>query len=182
VIQLATQSIRIFLSLSLVVGVLYPMAVTLAGQALWGRQANGSLIQTDHQIVGSELLAQRTESTRLFWPRPSASDYGAVPSGATNWGPTAVALKTAVMERREKGLAAEMLFSSGSGLDPHISYDAAISQLPRIVHSRNLNDIEKQELVDIVEKSIEKRDLGFLGEERINVLRLNLKLIERFGR
>lgn len=181
-IAILIQSIRIFLSLSLIVGLFYPLAVTLVGQTLFNKKANGSLVSLDNQVVASELLAQKIESFRLFWPRPSASDYGAVPSGASNQGPTSSALKATVGERKAQGLIGTMLFASGSGLDPHISDDAALSQLPRIVQSRNMNDNEKAELIEIVKQSVEKRDLGFLGEERINVLKLNLKLIERFGR
>jgi K+-transporting ATPase ATPase C chain len=181
-INIALQSIRIFLTLSFIVGFLYPISVTLVGQTLWPHEANGSIIKQKDVIIGSELLAQKTESPGLFWPRPSASDYGAVPSGASNLGPTSEALMATIVARKEKGLIAEMLFASGSGLDPHISPDAAISQLPRIVQARNMDDNQKQEIVRILNDSVEKRDLGFLGDERINVLRLNLKIIERFGR
>lgn len=180
--KLFIQSLRLFFALSLIVGVLYPISVTLVGQGLWKHQANGSLLQVNQQVVGSELLAQKTESPRLFWPRPSASDFGSVPSGASNQGPTSEALKTAVQERKAKGFTNEMLFTSGSGLDPHISEDAAIGQLDRIVQARNMDDNQKRKLEEMVRYSIEKRDLGFLGEERINVLKLNLKLVEVFGR
>lgn len=181
-ITLFTQSIRVFLGLSLIGGILYPLCVTLVGQTFFSEKANGSLVRVDNQVIASELLAQKVESSRLFWSRPSASDYGAVPSGASNQGPTSTVLKAAVQERKAQGLVGVLLFASGSGLDPHISNDAATSQFPRIVQSRNLNDNEKVELIEMVKKSVEKRDLGFLGEERINVLKLNLKLIERFGR
>lgn len=181
-IALLIQSIRVFLTLSLIVGVFYPLSVTLVGQTFFSEKANGSLVRLDNQVIASELLAQKVESPRLFWPRPSASDYGAVPSGASSQGPTSDALKAAVVERKAQGLVGVMLFSSGSGLDPHISSGAAISQLPRIVQSRNLNDNEEGELLQIIKKSTQGRDFGFLGEERINVLTLNLKLIERFGR
>jgi K+-transporting ATPase ATPase C chain len=181
-IKIVVQSLRTFLALSLIVGLLYPLSVTLIGQTLWSHQANGSLVERNQKIVGSELLAQKSESMRLFWPRPSASDYGSIPSGASNQGPTSEALKASVQERRAKGFANEMLFASGSGLDPHITKDAAISQLPRIVQARNMNDNQKTALEEIIKSSIEKRDLGFLGEERINVLRLNLKLVDVFGR
>lgn len=180
--KLALQSIRIFLTLSFVVGFLYPVSVTLIGQTIWPHQANGSIIKEKDVIIGSELLAQKTESQGLFWPRPSASDYGAVPSGASNLGPTSQSLKTTITLRKERGLVGDLLFASGSGLDPHISRDAAISQLPRIVQARNMNDNYKEELIKIINESVEKRDLGFLGNERINVLRLNLKIIEKFGR
>jgi K+-transporting ATPase ATPase C chain len=181
-IKIVVQSLRTFLALSLIVGLLYPLSVTLIGQTLWSHQANGSLVKRNQKIIGSELLAQKTESMRLFWPRPSASNYGSIPSGASNQGPTSEALKGSVQERKAKGFTNEMLFASGSGLDPHITKDAAISQLPRIVQARNMNDNQKVGLEEIIKSSIEKRDLGFLGEERINVLKLNLKLVDVFGR
>lgn len=181
-IKLSYQSLRIFLALSFVVGVLYPISVTLVGQVFWRHQANGSLLQDNQKVIGSELLAQKTEDPRLFWPRPSASDFGSLPSSASNLGPTSEALKLAVQERSAMGFTNEMLFASGSGLDPHISEVAAISQLARIVQARDLDDNQKRKLEDVVKRSVEKRDLGFLGQERINVLRLNMKLIEAFGR
>jgi potassium-transporting ATPase KdpC subunit len=181
-IHQALQALRVFLGLSAVVGVFYPIAVTLIGQSLWSYKANGSIVVSQQQIVGSELLAQKTESPSLFWPRPSSTDYGTLPSGASNLGPTSSTLKALIEERKSRGLVAEMQFASASGLDPHISYEAAKSQLIRVAQVRNLNLSEQQELLEMVKGSIEKRDLGFLGEERINVLRLNMRLIERFGR
>ena len=181
-ITLSLQALRLFFALNIVVGLAYPLSVTFLGQMIWPFQANGSLITVENRAVGSHLLAQKVESPRLFWPRPSASDFGSVPSGASNLGPTSEVLKTAVQERRARTLTDEMLFASGSGLDPHVSVHAAINQVTRIVQARNMNDDEKQDLVKIINDAIEKRDLGFLGEERINVLALNLKLIERFGR
>lgn len=180
--KLFFQSIRIFLALSLLVGVLYPISVTLIGQTFWSYQANGSLVEVNEQILGSELLAQKTEDPRLFWPRPSASDFGSVPSGASNQGPTSEVLKLLVQQRKANGFTNEMLFASGSGLDPHISRHAAISQLARIVEARKMNDNQKKQLEESVASLVEKRDLGFLGEERINVLKLNLKLVDMFGR
>lgn len=179
---LLIQSVRVFVALTLVVGVGYPLLVTAVGQLVFPHQANGSLIKGDQGITGSELLAQKTESLRLFWPRPSGSKFGTVPSGASNQGPTSETLKVAINERRARGLTHEMQFASGSGLDPHISVDAALSQLPRIVESRKLSDNETAEIEKLLKGLLEKRDLGFLGEERVNVLKLNLKLIEKFGK
>lgn len=181
-IKLLSQSLRLFLALSLIVGILYPISVTLVGQVLWSHQANGSLLQDNQKIIGSELLAQKTDNPRLFWPRPSASDFGSVPSGASNLGRTSEVLKLRVQERSAKGFKQEMLFASGSGLDPHISEVAATGQLDRIVQARNLGDNQKRKLEDVVKNLVEKRDLVFLGEERINVLKLNMKLVEVFGR
>lgn len=180
-ISLFGQSIRIFLVMTLILGLAYPMIVTGIGQVLFPDQANGSLILKDEKVIGSRLLSQKTESVRLFWPRPSASDYGAVPSGASNQGPTSKVLKSTILERKSRGLNHEMAFTSASGLDPEISIDAAIGQLPRIVESRNLGDTERKKVEDLIRQALEPRDFGFLGEPRINVLNLNLKLIEQFG-
>jgi len=171
-------ALKIFAVLTVVLGIAYPLAVTLIAQSLFSEKANGSLIVRDSKVIGSELIAQKIESPRYFWPRPSASDYAAVPSGASNQGPTSKALFDVVAERRAKGATGEMLFASASGLDPHISLDAAIGQVPRIVQARSLGDKEAMELRRMVNAAVERRDFGFLGEERINVMKLNLSLDE----
>lgn len=181
-LTLIFQSIKIVVVMTVLLGIGYPLIVTGVSQVLFSRQANGSLITVNNKVIASELLAQKIESSRLFWPRPSASDFGTLPSGASNQGPTSEILKFSLQKRKALGFTHEMLFASGSGLDPHISMDAATSQLPRIVESRNLGDNEKKELIVILNKLLQKRDFGFLGEERVNVLNLNLKVIERFGR
>ncbi len=180
-ISIFFQSIRIFLVMTLITGLVYPLTVTGLGQLLFPEQANGSLVYKNEKVIGSILISQKTESARLFWPRPSASDYGALPSGASNQGPTSRTLKSAIIDRKSRGLTHEMIFVSASGLDPHVSIDAAIGQLPRIVESRKLSNTEIQKLQDMIQSLIEPRDFGFLGEPRINVLKLNLKVINEFG-
>ncbi len=174
-------SLRLLIAITLIVGVIYPVSVTLVGQTLFPRQAKGSLIWKDHQVIASTLLAQKILSPRLFWPRPSAADYKAVPSGASNLGPTSDTLKQEIQKRQTLGMTQELLFSSGSGLDPHISPDAAFGQLPRIVSLRKLSENQTQELKRLIENSVESRGWNFLGEPRINVMELNLKLLARFG-
>src|SRR5262249_28031007 len=138
--------------------------------------ANGSRTTQNNVLVGSDLLGQRFESPRYFWPRPSGTDFATLPSGASNKGPTSADLKKAIDERRAKfddGAAIDLLTASASGLDPHISPEAARSQTRRIAAERKVS-IEK--ITSLVDQTIEQPQLGFLGEPRVNVLRLNLAL------
>jgi len=170
------QSLRIFLVLTLLTGIIYPLAMTGIAQLLFPKQANGSRIVENGNLIGSELLAQKFESPRYFWPRPSAGDYATVASGASNKGPTSADLRKAIDERRATfgpDAPVDLLTASGSGLDPHISPEAARSQLARVAAARN---ISIQKLSELVDQTIEPAQLGFLGEPRINVLRLNRAL------
>ena len=170
------QSLRIYIVLTLLTGIVYPFAMTGIAQLFFPRQANGSRIIANGKLIGSELLAQKFESLRYFWPRPSAGDYATVPSGASNKGPTSTDLKKAIDERRKKFKAnapVDLLTASGSGLDPHISPEAARLQIPRVAAARNVL-IDK--ISALVDQAIEPPQFGFLGEPRVNVLRLNLAL------
>jgi potassium-transporting ATPase KdpC subunit len=170
------QSLRIYIVLTLLTGIIYPLAMTGIAQLCFPKQANGSRILEDGQLIGSDLLAQKFESSRYFLSRPSAADFATVPSGASNKGPTSADLKKAIEERRAKfGNAApvDLLTASGSGLDPHISPEAAHSQVPRVAASRKMSI---QTISQLVDRTIEPPQLGFLGEPRVNVLRLNRAL------
>ena len=170
------QALRLFLLLTLLTGVAYPVAVTVAARLVFPNQSSGSLIFRDGQAVGSALLAQKFESERYFWPRPSAGDYATVPSGASNLGPTSEALKKALAERRAKFGAdapVEMLTASGSGLDPHISPQAATQQIFRVAAARRL---DAARLSALVTECTEPPQWGVFGEPRVNVLTLNLRL------
>ena len=170
------QAFRLFILLTLLTGVAYPVAVTLVGRAIFPYQASGSIVERDAKPVGSALLAQKFESPRYFWPRPSASDYATVPSGASNLGPTSEALKKAIAERRAKfGVDApeEMLTASGSGLDPHISPQAASQQIARVAEARKL---DAARIAALVAGCTEPPQWGVFGEPRVNVLALNLRL------
>lgn len=156
------QSLRVLLVLTVLTGFAYPLVVTGIALAFQQRPA--------------ELLAQKTESPRYFWPRPSAGDYATVPSGASNKDPTSADLAKAIAERREKFGAdapAELLTASGSGLDPHLSPAAAKYQAPRVAAARRL-PVEKVNA--LIERLTEGPQLGFLGEPRVNVLALNRAL------
>ena len=170
------QSLRAYLVLTLITGLLYPLAITGIAQLLFPKQANGSRIVQNGQIIGSDLLAQQFKSPRYFWPRPSGADFATVPSGASNKGPTSADLKKAINDRRSQfGSEApvDLLTASGSGLDPHISPEAAHSQIPRIAAARSMPPEKISELVD---RTTEAPQLGFLGEPRVNVVLLNQAL------
>ncbi len=170
------QAFRLFLLLTLLTGIGYPLTVTALARIFFPKQASGSLIFRDGKPVGSSLLAQKFESPRYFWPRPSTADYATVPSGASNLGPTSGALRKAISERRLKfgsDAPAEMLTASGSGLDPHISPQAAARQIVRVATARNLDGAR---LAGLVSELTEPPQWGVFGEPRVNVLALNLRL------
>jgi K+-transporting ATPase ATPase C chain len=172
------QSLRIYLVLTLLTGVIYPLAITGIAQLLFPTQSNGSAMFVDGRLVGSVLLAQRFQSARYFWPRPSAADFATVASGASNKGPTSADLKRSIEERRAQfGAEApvDLLTASGSGLDPDISPEAAHSQVARIAAARG---IAPGRIAKLVADAVASPQFGFLGEPRVNVLRLNLRLDE----
>jgi len=173
--------------MTLVTGAIYPLVVTGIAQVLFPRAANGSLIQRDGKpAVGSELIGQPFSDPKRFWGRPSATSpypYNASASSGSNQGPLNPALADAVKDRikalrdADPGNTApvpvDLVTASGSGLDPHISPAAAEYQLARVAKARGL---DPQKVRALVAQSTEGRQLGFLGEPRVNVLRLNLAL------
>lgn len=170
--------------LTLLTGVIYPLVVTGIAQLIFPAQANGSLQGGAGQPVGSALLAQANDDPRYFWPRPSATGYSTLPSGAGNLAPTSVTLAEQVTQRAsdfraannmqdEMAIPVEMLFTSASGLDPHISPDAARLQAGRVAAARGLAEAQ---VLGLVETYSEGPQLGVLGEPRVNVLLLNLAL------
>lgn len=170
------QSIRMLIALTLLTGILYPVAMTGIAQTLFAWQANGSRAVVNRKAIGSDLLAQKFESPRYFWPRPSAADYATIPSGASNKGPTSVDLVKAIEGRRQKfgsDAPGDLLTASGSGLDPDISPQAARAQIARISAERNQ---PSEKISALIIRTRERPQFGFLGEPRVNVLRLNLAL------
>lgn len=165
-------------ALTLITGVAYPLLVTGVAGALFPKQAAGSLIEKNGTVVGSELVGQKFEKDIYFWPRPSAGDYNPLPSGGSNLGSTAKKLKEQVDAARAKygpDVPQDLIFASGSGLDPQISPDAAFFQVGRVAKARGASEDEIRKLV---ESKIEGYQLGFLGRPRVNVLALNLALDE----
>jgi potassium-transporting ATPase KdpC subunit len=172
--------------LSVLTGLIYPAVVTGVAQLVFPRQANGSLIVRDGQVVGSSLIGQPFDDPGYFWGRPSATSpfpYNAAASSGSNQGPTNPALSHAVKGRVEALRAADpgnttpvpvdLVTASGSGLDPHISPAAALYQVSRVARVRKLDESAVRQLV---EQHIEGRQLGLLGEPRVSVLALNLAL------
>ena len=182
--KLIIQSILLTIVFTVLTGVLYPLAITGIAQLAFRDKANGSLIERDGKIIGSELLAQPFTGARYFWPRPSAGGYATVPSGASNLGPTSAALQSNVAARAaairaanelpaDATVPADLLFTSGSGLDPHISPEAARLQMARVAAARGVSE---ESIKALVERFIEPPQIGILGEPRVNVLLLNLAL------
>jgi K+-transporting ATPase ATPase C chain len=169
-------AVRVFITLTVLTGAIYPLAVTAIGQMVFKKQAMGSIISKNGEVIGSALIQQSFKDPKHFWGRPSAVDMNSLSSGGSNLGPTSADLKAKIDERRAAGLAREMLASSGSGLDPHISVESALDQVNRIAAARNLDETGRAKLVRLIELMTEKRDLGIFGEPRVNVLKLNLVL------
>ena len=182
--RILRPALTLTLLFTLLTGVLYPLATTGVAQLLFARQAHGSLVQRDGHVIGSELIAQGATSDRYFRPRPSAAGtqgYDASASGGSNLGPTSKALIAAIGERAAalhaenpaRPVPLELVTSSGSGLDPHLSPVAASFQAPRVARARGLTVEQVQHEIDAL---AEPRALGLYGERRVNVLRLNLAL------
>lgn len=176
-------SLTLLLAATLFLGLAYPLGFTALAGALFPHQAGGSLVRVDDRVIGSSLIAQRFQGAGYFHPRPSlAGDgYDAASSGASNLGATNAELLATITERahRQQALNAggavpmDLVTASGSGLDPHISPAAADYQLQRVAAARGL---PAERVAELVRLHTEGRDLGVLGEPRVNVLRLNLAL------
>jgi K+-transporting ATPase ATPase C chain len=184
--NLLRQTFMLLLVMTVITGAIYPAIVTGVAQLLFAHTANGSVIQRDGKPVGSELIGQPFADPKYFWSRPSATSPFAdnsASSGASNLGPTNPALTEAVKQRIDALRAADpdnhapvpvdLVTASGSGLDPHISPAAASYQLARVARARGM---AAAEVAKLVAQATEGRQFGVLGEPRVNVLALNLKL------
>ena len=183
--QLRTSMIAIVL-FTVLTGVFYPFLVTGIAQLVFPERANGSLIHKDGKLLGSELIGQPFSDPKYFWSRPSATGpfaYNAGASSGSNYGPINQSYLDGVQKRiqdlrtadpqNSKPIPVDLVTASGSGLDPHISVAAALYQLPRVSRVRGLN---QDKLRSLVVQFTEGKQLGFLGEPRVNVLKLNLAL------
>jgi K+-transporting ATPase ATPase C chain len=178
-------AVRVTLVLTVLTGMVYPALVTGIAEAIFPRQAGGSLIEVGGKTAGSELIGQKFVKPEYFHERPSAAGdgYDAANSGASNFGPTNQKLVDRIKGDMEKfrkenpdfsgPIPADLLTTSASGLDPHISSASAAAQVARVAKVRRAAPAQIQELVA---RLTEKRQLGFLGEPRVNVLKLNRAL------
>jgi potassium-transporting ATPase KdpC subunit len=182
------RSLAFLALMTLLTGVLYPAAVTVAAGLAFPRAARGSLLDFGGEVRGSSLLAQEFASPRFFEARPSATGYAYVSSGASNLGPTSGALAEAVAARREaweRGFGSappeEMLYASASGVDPDIGLEAALAQVDSVARARGLGTDARESLADFVRDSAEASET-LLGPPRMNVVSLNaaLETLPRF--
>jgi K+-transporting ATPase ATPase C chain len=184
--KLIVRSTLYVLVLTGLLGGIYPAVVTGLGQMFWPAKANGSFVKSSGRVVGSELIGQNFSGPRYLHPRPSAAGkngYDATASGGTNKGPTdadlAKSIRDAVAAARKdrpgdkRSVPADLVTSSASGLDPHLSPDAAFWQAARIAKARAVSE---EQVLAVIRRHIETRTLGFLGEARVNVLLTNLDL------
>jgi len=184
--KILRQSVVMLLAMTVVTGIVYPLLVTAVAQVLFRDAANGSVIERGGNPLGSKLIGQPFADPKYFWSRPSATapfaDNSAA-SGASNFGPTNTALIDAVKQRidalqtadpdNKKPIPVDLVTASGSGLDPHISPAAAQYQIARVARARG---IPEAQIAQRVAAATEGRQLGVLGEPRVNVLTLNLAL------
>jgi potassium-transporting ATPase KdpC subunit len=187
--KLILQAIRQTIVWTFLTGMLYPLVMTVFAQLAFPRQANGSLIEVNGKLVGCEFVAQQFQGDKYFWPRPSAATYGTGPTGlaagsGSNLGPTSAQLQANVRGnvkalRDSHKLAAnipvpaDLVYASASGVDPHISPEAAFFQVARVAAAR---DLPEATVTSLVERHVEPPQWGFLGQARVNVLVLNLAL------
>lgn len=182
----ATFRVTIFsLALILIAGLAYPLVITGVAQTIFPNRANGSLIEESGKVIGSKLIAQNFTKPGYFHPRPSTAGYAADNSGASNLSVTNKGLNDTIAERvaAQRALSgeadsktkvpADMVMASGSGLDPHITPEAAKYQAARVAAARN---IDIQEINDLIDRMTEGRTWGILGMPRVNVLEINREL------
>ncbi len=180
-----TTTLKLFAILMIIVGVIYPVAVTVFAQLFFPKEAGGSLLyDSSGNLTGSALIGQPFSDPKYFWSRPSATSaypYNPLASGGSNLGPTNKVLIEQISNRTEllksSGIQApvssDLVEASASGLDPHISMQSALVQISRVAKARNLDE---ETVHKLVLEHVEERQFGFLGEQRINVLKLNLAL------
>jgi potassium-transporting ATPase KdpC subunit len=180
-----TTTIKLFAILMVVVGVIYPVSVTVIAQLIFPKEAGGSLLyDPGGNLTGSALIGQPFSDPKYFWSRPSATSgypYNPLASGGSNLGPTNKDLIDQISNRTDllmsSGIQApvpsDLVEASASGLDPQISIQSALIQIPRVARARNLDE---ETLRKLVLEHVEERQFGFLGEQRINVLKLNLAI------
>jgi K+-transporting ATPase ATPase C chain len=180
-------SVLMTIATTILLGIVYPLVLTGLSQLLFPKKANGQFIEANGKIVGSRIIGQTFSSPGYFHSRPSAAGngYDATASNGSQWGPTNQKLvdrvkgdvAAAQAENPGKPIPIDLVTASGSGLDPEISPAAAAFQMPRVAKARRISETQ---IRDVVARHTESRQLGFLGEPRVNVLELNLELDKQF--
>lgn len=184
-------ALRVLFLLTILTGIIYPITITFIVQSIFPYKANGSIVTRNGSVVGSELIGQNFTSDKYFHSRPSATDYNPLPSGGSNYGPTSKALQNSMNVNKDQFIEqnqlssntiipSEMLFASASGLDPHISPTATLLQIARIVRARGLDSARVIRVHTLVQQFTESPQWNIFGQERINVLKLNLALDHEF--
>jgi K+-transporting ATPase ATPase C chain len=182
-------AIKLFLFLTIITGIIYPLMVTGISQLVFHEKANGSMITKNDKVIGSELIGQQFTRPEFFWGRPTAIANNPMPSGGSNLSPVGLPFREQFRARLDtimkyhgkmpvESIPKELLFTSASGVDPHISPETAYFQVSRIAFFRNFTAIQRDNLLKLINSSVEKPDLFILGQARINVLELNVKLID----
>lgn len=180
-------SLKLLFFMTILTGIVYPIFVFIIAKTVFPQKSEGSFIEVNGKIIGSELIAQKFESRKYFQSRPSGVNYQPMPSGGSNLGPTSQILKTRIDSLRQAyiiwnelpentEIPSDAVFSSASGIDPHISVENAMLQVNIISKERGFDLIKQKQLIEIIEKNVESPQFGLIGEERINVLILNSEL------
>ena len=183
-------ALKVFLLFAVLTGIIYPLSITAIAQITMPYEANGSLIKENGKVIGSKLIGQNFDKLEYFTGRPSAVNYAADSSGASNLGPSSKKLMNRVADRiksvraennipADKTIPADMVLTSASGLDPHISVENAMLQISRVAKERNLSETKLKELIA---KSTEHDFIGLWGQSGVNVLKLNLELDKISGK
>ena len=179
------KTFKVYIFLFVITGLIYPFVITGLSQLFFKEKAKGSIIYKDGKLVGSELLAQPFVSRGLFLSRPSAVDYNPLSSGGSNLAPTNPELYRQVSQRvklfNERPVPSYLVFTSASGLDPHLPPSAVYFQIKRVSKETGLPE---EEIKKLIEKHTEDRTFGIMGQEKVNILKLNmdiLKLLESGG-
>lgn len=175
------SNLKLFILFTLILGFAYPLMVFWVGSVAFKDKANGSLVYRNHEVIGSKLIGQNFTKNIFFQGRPSASSYDGLASGGTNSAPTSKSLKERIDLRKAAGFEEEMLFSSASGLDPHISLKSAILQVEKIVKSRKLDLKSKEKLISYLNSEAGKEEDQMFEKQKLNVLNLNLYLENEFN-
>jgi K+-transporting ATPase ATPase C chain len=188
-VKIFLQSLMMLIVFTVLTGVIYPLLVTISAQVVSFDKASGQIVSCKGSVIGSKLMAQKFSKPQFFWPRPSAADYNPLATTGSNLSPQSSDLKKQYEDRKKALESAnpaqaasssrppqDLLFASASGVDPEISPEAAKYQVARIAKAREFDEAQKTALAELVDSDTQLPSLGFIGEARVNVLKLNMAL------